>query len=278
MSEHKERISDEQLKQQLIAGSIQSEQYKFPTETVDLPSKGWFYPEDNPLSSGTIELKYPTAKEEDILTSANLIKNGTVIDKFLKSIIVSPVKYNDLLIGDKNAIMVAARILAYGADYPFELTCPACGAKQTDLSINLSELENKNTPTDAPRGSRAFEMKLPASERTIGFNLMTHGDERKVEHIIEGQKKLTRKTGVDPELTSRFKVVLNSIDGNTEQSEIDKFVDNEFLSRDAQAFRKHIKDLTPDISMTFDFVCDECGHEERVMDFPITSNFFWPKS
>ena len=88
---------------------------KFPTEVVDLPSKGLLYPKENPLSSGQIEVKYMTAKEEDILTSANLIKSGRVIEKLLESLIVDKsIKVDDILVGDKNAILIAARILAYG--------------------------------------------------------------------------------------------------------------------------------------------------------------------
>ena len=208
----------------------------------------------------------------------NLIRQGVVIDKFLKSIIVSPVKYNDLLIGDKNALMVAARILAYGAEYPFALTCPACGHKHENLIINLSELTNKEIPFDSPKGTRTFDFQLPASKRKIQFNLMTHGDERKVEYALEARKKQTKKSGVDPELTSRMKTLIVGIDGNTDQAAVDQFVDNEFLSRDAQAFRNRIKELTPDINMTFHFECENCDHEEEVMDFPITSNFFWPRS
>ncbi len=87
--------------------------FKLPTETVDLPSKGLLYPEDSPLAKGTIEMKYMTAKEEDILTNQNYISDGTVIDKLLQSLIVTEgVNFNELLVGDKNAIMVAARILS----------------------------------------------------------------------------------------------------------------------------------------------------------------------
>ena len=93
--------------------------FKFPTEVIDLPSKGVLYPKDNPLSSGKIEMKYMTAREEDILTNQNYIKNGTVIDELLKALIVSKINYNDLITGDKNAIMLAARVLGYGKDYTF---------------------------------------------------------------------------------------------------------------------------------------------------------------
>ena len=113
----------------------QENTFKFPTETIELPSKGLIYPEDNPLSSGTIEMKYMTAKEEDILSNQSYIQNGTVIDKLLKSLIVSKINYNDLIVGDKNAIMIAARILGYGKDYEFEY-------KGDPVSVDLTSLEN----------------------------------------------------------------------------------------------------------------------------------------
>ena len=271
------QISDEELKQKLVADSIQSDTYKFPTEEIELPSKGYYYPEDSPLSSGMLELKYPTAKEEDILTSQNLIKNGTVIDKFMQSIIVSKINYNDVLIGDKNAIMIAGRILAYGAEYPVEVTCPDCGHKQTDV-INLSSVEDKVVDfSKHTKGTNTFEFKLPASKRTITYQCMTHGLERKVDDAIKLAKKRNKRSNVDPELTTRMKLCILSVDGNDEKSYIDNFVDTEFLSRDSQAFRNQIKTHTPDANMVYDYECSECGHEE-VSDFPITAGFFWPKS
>ena len=109
---------------------------KFPTEMVSLPSKGLLYPKENPLSSGQIEMKYMTAKEEDILTNANFIKNQTVIDKLLQALITSKVNFDDILIGDKNAILVAARILGYGKDYSIEYK----GQQQV---IDLTTLKDK---------------------------------------------------------------------------------------------------------------------------------------
>ena len=271
------QISDEELKQKLVADSIQSETYRFPTEEIELPSKGHFYDPDSPPASGILEIKYPTAKEEDILTSQNLIKNGTVIDKFMQSIIVTKINYNDLLIGDKNALMIAGRILAYGADYEFETTCPACGTKSTE-TINLSEVKDKELAFEKyTKGTTSFNMTLPASKRKITYQLMTHGLERQVDDLLKRNKKKAKRSGVDAELTTRMKVCLTSVDGNEDQSYIDNFVDNEFLSRDSQAFRKEIKTITPDADMTFHFECDECGHEE-VSEFPITAGFFWPKS
>ena len=100
-------------------------QYGFPTEVLSLPSQGLLYPEDSPLRSGTIDVKYMTAKEEDILTSTNLIEQGVVITKLLESVIANQkLTLDDMLIGDKNALMVGTRILGYGKDYRITLVDP----------------------------------------------------------------------------------------------------------------------------------------------------------
>ena len=143
----------------------------FPTEEVTLPSKGLIYPKDNPLSKGVLEMKYMTAKEEDILTNESYIKNGTVIDKLLKSLIITPIDYNDIIIGDKNAIMIAARVLGYGKDYTFTYD----GEEHTvDLTeVKDKELEEKNLLS---KGQNEFEFTLPTTKKSITFKILTHGD------------------------------------------------------------------------------------------------------
>ena len=152
---------------------MEENKFKFPTETIELPSKGLIYPEDNPLSSGTIEMKYMTAKEEDILSNQSYIQNGTVLDKLLKSLIVSEIDYNDLIVGDKNAIMIAARVLGYGKDYEFEY-------KGEQVSVDLSSLENRKFDEKAiTRGVNEFSYTLPTSGTIITYKLLTHKDLKK---------------------------------------------------------------------------------------------------
>ena len=176
-----DRLSNEELKNKVISEAPaknvkQESEYKFPTETIDLPSKGILYPQGSVLSQGSVDVKYMTAKEEDILTSQNLIKNGTVIDRLLRSLIVSPINYNDLLVGDKNAIMVAARILAYGKEYKVELTDPNSGEKQEEI-VDLTQFEYKDFNIDGlEAGENKFVFNLPAAKRTIEFRLLCHGD------------------------------------------------------------------------------------------------------
>jgi len=244
-------------------------EYKFPTEMVDLPSKGYFYFDGHPLSSGKVEIKYMTAKEEDILTSQNLIQNGTVIDKLLESLIVDKsVRLDDLLIGDKNAIMVAARILGYGKEYEFTYD-------GEEKSVDLSELEPlKLDFSKFTRGKNEFEFKLPTSKRTITFKLLTGGDEKKIDDEIKAREKISKTQ--TPVLTTRLKHMILSVDGNVEKSYINNFVDNEFLSRDSLEFRKYLSEITPDMNMATNIVGSD-GKETEVV-IPITVRFFWPSA
>ena len=173
----------------------QTDKKKFPTEFIDLPSKGWFYPENHPLASGQVELKYMTAREEDILTSANLIRQGKVIDTLLTLLLVTDVSYDDILVGDKNAIMIAARILGYGKDYDIDLNCPKCGEKNK-LQIDLTGLNNKEIAFDKfKQYSNEFDFQLPLSKNTITYKIMSGGDEKSLESEMKGLAKFANKKG-----------------------------------------------------------------------------------
>ena len=165
---------------------------------VELPSKGLLYPEGNPLREGKVEMKYMTAKEEDILTNQSYIRNGTVLDKLLKSVIVSKINFDDLLIGDKNAIMIAARILGYGSDYTFEYN----GESQ---NVDLSSLENKPLKEELfANKTNEFSFTLPKSKNSITFKLLTHKDEQDINRELEGLKKINK--GCFTRIINSFKV------------------------------------------------------------------------
>lgn len=256
----------------------QPEKPKYPSEVIGLPSDGHFYSAASPLHQGSVEIKYMTAREEDILTSQNLIKKGVVLEKLLESLILSPgVKVDDLLIGDKNALFVAARRLAYGDSYgPLELKCPKCG-KDNKCTIDLSLIKNKDFDfSKYERGTNQFEFKLPVCKKVIKFKLLTHKDEQSIEQEISSINKAT-KSGTSPEITTRLKKMIISIDGEEDRQTIIKFVDTELLSRDSLTFRNYVKENTPDIDMAFDFVCSECSYEERV-GVPMEVSFFWPNA
>ena len=235
-----------------------------PTEIIDLPSKGLIYPAENPLSSGKIEMKYMTAKEEDILTNQSYIQKGTVLDKLLQALIVSKINYNDLIVGDKNAIMVAARILGYGKAYSFEYS-------GQNYTVDLSDVDNK--PFDElkliSKGVNEFNFTLPSSGLNITYKLLTHGDEQKIQNELEGLKRLGMNNS--PELSTRLKYIITSVNGDRDNKTIRQFVDTALLARDSRELRKHIANTQPDVDLTF----FPDGSSDRI-DIPVGLKFFWP--
>jgi len=244
---------------------------KIPTETVSLPSKGLLYPETSPLSKGEIEMKYMTAKEEDILTNSNYLRQGIVIDKLLQALIVTPIDYNELLIGDKNAILVAARVLGYGKDYPFKYTDKR--GQEIETTVDLSKLEDKVIDESLfKRGTNEFSFTLPFSNNNITFKLLTHGDEQKIEAEIKGLQKVNPNVTTD--ITTRLKHMITSVEGKRDQKDIRDFVDNYLIAKDARALREYYNKISPDINMIFK--PDDENYTGEGMVIPISLNFFWP--
>jgi len=238
-------------------------EFTLPTEIVELPSKGLLYSEESGLKSGKIEMKYMTAKEEDILTNQSYISKGTVLDKLMQSLIVSEINYNELLIGDKNAVMVAARILGYGSEYSFDYN----GNSEI---VDLSLLENKEIDESLfKEGNNSFSFTLPHSKNHITFKLLTHKDEKDVQRELDGLKKINKDNS--PELSTRLKYMITSVEGKTETKDIRDFVDNYLLAKDSRALREYVRKIQPDVDLTF-FPDDA---ETRVT-LPIGVEFFWP--
>ena len=238
-------------------------EFNMPTEVVELPSKGIVYPEDNPLSSGKVEIKYMTAKEEDILTNQSYIEKGIVVDKVLKSVIVSKINYDDLIAGDKNAIMVATRVLGYGGEYEFF-------SLNKTHKVDLAEIENKPLKEEYfTKGINEFKYTLPFTKAEITWKLLDGRDEKKIDNELEGLKKLYKDNV--PTLSTRLKYIITSVNGERERKFIRDYVDKALLARDAKALRKHISDISPDIDLSF---FPDGSKISR--SIPININFFWP--
>ena len=242
-----------------------STKFNLPTETVLLPSKGLLYPEGSPLAKGEIEMKYMTAKEEDILTNTNYIAQGVVIDKLLESLIVTEgVNFNEILIGDKNAIMLAARILSYGAEYPVTYL-------GKEYKVDLSTINEKNIDTSIFKDRKnEFEFTLPTSKLKLTYKLLTHADEKSIEKDIEGGKKIDQNA--NKEVTTRLRHMIVSLDGSDDKNQINDFVSNYMLASDARALRDQAAEIQPDVDLKFH---PDGGPKEGV-DLPIGVNFFWP--
>ena len=237
--------------------------FKFPTEMVDLPSKGIVYPKDHPLSSGKIEIKYMTAREEDILSNQSYISKGIVLDKLLQSLIVTKdVKIDDLIVGDKNAVFIVARVLGYGKIYNVNI-------KGQEHQIDLTELDNREFDTKGlTQGVNEFSYTIESTGTMLTYKILNGKDEKAIEREIAGLKKINKESSAD--LTTRLKHIITSVDGKDEKKDIRDFVDNYLLARDSRAFREHIKNTQPDVNLEYVL---ESGEEVAV---PIGLNFFWP--
>jgi hypothetical protein len=250
----------------------QEKQSKFPSEMIDLPSEGKCYPEGHALASGKIEIKYMTAREEDILTSQNLIKKGVVLDKLLESLILTPgVQVNDLVLGDKNAVMIASRILAYGPEYTCEVTHPTTGVSSKH-TFNLADCPFKKLPDGLDYTGNKFEVDLPISKTKVAFKVLNGHDEADVQKALKGYKKVSAQ--VAPELTMRLKKTIVEANGETSDGYISQFVDN-MLARDSLYLREQIKLLTPDIDLEQDI---DLGGDDVTVTIPMTVTFLWPNA
>jgi hypothetical protein len=261
------------ISQEEFAPSYQQPKtFPFPTEVISLPSKGLCYAESSPLSKGEITIKLMTAKEEDILTSANLIRKGIQLDKLLESIIVEPgVNVNDLLIGDKNAILVTSRILAFGPEYNVTINDPE-EKEPVETVVDLSKIQIKEVDESKFNRNNEYDFILPVSKIPIKFKLLTHGDEQAINKDVEASQKAL-KTG--NEITARYRRVIVEVNGSRDFSTISDFVSNRLLAGDSKALRKHIASMTPDLDLKFDYTSPYTG-ETEALRIPFGIDFFYP--
>jgi hypothetical protein len=246
--------------------------YDFPTEVISLPSEGKGYSEESPLSKGEIEIKYMTAREEEILSSQNLIKKGVVLDMLFESIIAdSSINPDDILIGDKNAIVLATRILGYGPQYNVEIPI---GDSTEKVTIDLSKVETNDIPSSKLNSKNEYTFVTPIGKNKIVFKLLTHGEEKKIDADLKAMSRIN-KGGISPELTTRYRYMIKSVDGKEDTKSIVDFISNKFLARDTREFRNNIKGLQPDMKMEFEFDNPITG-EREVTPIPMGVGFFWP--
>ena len=246
-------------------------EHKFPTEVIDLPSGGKLYSKDSPLSEGKLELKYMTTKEEDILMSENLITQGVVIDKLLDSLIVTQnVKQEQLVLGDKNAVLVASRILAYGPHYTCEVANPNNLEQKIEHTFDLTECPFKEAVDGVDYSNNSFDYETPVGKNKIKFKLLTGVEEKLIEKDLEQSKKV----GYNSEITTRLRYTITEVDGDNKPETISVFSQN-MLARDSMALRNYIQEISPDIDLTSEI---QIGGEAVSVSIPLTVEFFWPKS
>jgi hypothetical protein len=219
-------------------------------------------------------MKYMTAKEEDVLTNVNLLKKGTAIEQMLKSVITSPIEYDDLIIGDRNGLLIASRILGYGKDYTFKYKHPTTQEEET-ITIDLQNLKYKELDWTLFNNKNEFEFTLPHSKNVVTFKILTVGDDKKIDEEVKGMKKATgQDLGI---LSTRLKHQILSVNGDYSSLTIREFIDKGYLlAKDALELRKFITKVTPDIDTSINFSLVD-GTEVDI-DMPMTAQFFFPGS
>lgn len=257
--------------------------YKIPSEVVELPSKGLLYSENTSLHTGKIEVRYPTAKEEDILTSKKLIQSGKIFKVLIDSVIVDKdISYDDLLVVDRDAILIMVRVMMYGSTYNFKQSCPRCGELNTK-SVDVGSLEysefNEKLLSESNNGD--FEYTLPTSKVKIKFRLLTSSDSNKIDSEVKNIKNIYSKSGkksnIDPTSSVSLAHIITDVDGKTDYKTIYEFVSKYMLMSDIKDFRHYIKEISPSVDTSYFFDCDECGYEDS-LNINIDSNFFWPET
>jgi hypothetical protein len=248
-----------------------------PTEFVELPSGGKYYPQGHPLhNEETIEVKHMTAKEEDLLTSRALLKKGLALDRLLESVIINKsIRASDLLIGDRNAILISTRISGYGPDYNTNVTCPSCNTQQ-EYEFDLSDVEAYDgsgvDPDDATNnGNGTFTTTLPKTKLEVTFRLLNGHDEKNFISQIENARKTKKE---ERTITRQLKSFIVAVNGDTSQKAINYVAEN-LPSIDARHLRRVQKLSTPNIDLIRNFECNTCDYEE-LLEVPLTADFFWP--
>jgi hypothetical protein len=255
--------------------------YITPTELIDIPSKGLYYPPEHPLyMKESIEIRHMTAKDEDTLTSRSLLKKGVAVDKMLNDIITDKsIKVENMLIGDKNALIIASRISGYGAEYETKVTCPSCGANnQHSFDLTDHKMANPIPEEELQKlgininSNKNFVLTLPLSKLNIEAKFLNGMDER---NIIQRTQDNQKNNLPENTMTQQMKYFIVSVNGETDRRKINQFVDN-MPAKDSKYLRNVYKNINPNVSMEQQFTCSSCDFQET-MEVPFTSDFFWPK-
>ena len=252
-------------------------QFVTPTEFVELPSRGKGYPEGHPLhGEEVIEIRFMTAKDEDILSSQTLLKKGIAIERFMQNIIVNKrIKTDTLMVGDRNAIIIAARKSGYGPNYDTKVISPAC-AQPSPVSFNLENPTIKESIIDekfniSETNNGTFVVVPPLSGFKIELRLLTGKEELELTERMRNRKKKKQQEAV---ISDQLKLMIVSVEGNSERTTVNYYVNN-MPTQDSRYIRQAYKAITPDIRVVEDFECPSCDHQQE-LEVSFGADFFWP--
>lgn len=253
---------------------MSDKKFTVPTEIIDLPSKGLIYSKENVLSSGSVEMKYMTAREEDILTNTNLLRKGIAIEKVLQSLVKTPIDFGSMTLGDRNGLLIAARILGYGKDYSFSYKNPNTNEDET-ITIDLQNLKYKEVDWEKYENKNEFQFTLPYTKNVVTFKVLTVDDDKKIDEEIKSLKKVANiEAGL---LSTRLKYQILSVNGDYSTKTVRDFIEQgHLLARDSVELRKEMSKVTPDVDMKISFNTKD--GQDIDIDMPMTAEFFFPGS
>lgn len=252
-------------KTEMTATQVQP-QYQAPFDIIPLPSNGILYP--NNLA--TVKVEYLTASDENILTSPNLVQSGKVFKVLLEGKVKNlPFSVDELLIGDRNSILLFLRATGYGELYPVKITDPNTG-ESFETVVNLRELKQKEL-TAKPDENGEFPFILPASKKQIKFRLLRAKDEEELASLAE--RKMKANMAISSVLTDRMVRQITEIDGVRDKILIETNI-MMMIAKDAFAFREYYDSIEPGIDTRITAVTPSGSLVETF--FRIQPNFFWP--
>ena len=245
-----------------------------PTTVLELPSKGQFYPEGHPLHGrDTIQIRQMTTAEEDILSNRSLLQKGTAIDKFLERILIEEnIKPSDLLIGDKNAVLIQARIDGYGSEYTTQVACPACATRQKNTFdlVESSTVTGGEEVDGVTRSATGNFIVTLDNGWEVEIKPLTGVDETKIVKSMNNKKKAGL---AETQIQDQLNAMIVSVSGHEDRGTIAKAVQH-MTGKQSRLLRDTYKKVIPNLELKSDFDCRECG-ASTVMEVPLNAEFFW---
>jgi len=270
MKQQEEKIVGQAVQQPVMSPPVQQGGYQVPTDFVDLPSEGRFYPVGHPWhNKQRVEVRFMTTKEEDILSSQALAKAGVLLDRLIQSICVDRIDPSTVLPGDRNAILINARKNAYGSDYSFSLVCTNC-VEPYEHTIDLSTIKNVEIDWNSITENGTVIVELPTNKAMVEFKILTQADLDKINNQIEIKKKHGLEVSETFEL---HRSLIQRINGNNNMDFMNSFI-SQMLLKDSKFLKKKYGEFRPDIDFTFTHTCEHCDHMNEG-GVPIGTNFFW---
>lgn len=229
-----------------------------PFDAITLPSMGLFYSS----KTSVLYVKYITAREENVLTQPSLMENGYGLDLVLNSVIINKeFDINDLLVGDKQSILLYLRSTSYGDNFPIITECPSCKVTG-ETKFELSSLAAKEI-TEKPDEDGLFtfempKMKLNGEKVIIKFEPLRVKHEKNINLSIEKEKKDNKK--YNSSVTLKFQNQIHSINGITDKLYISKII-KKFPIRDSTDLREYMELVEPGIDSNIPIKCSNCNEE-----------------